>query len=248
MVDLPKKKVGIIACAGEEIPEGTISRLAARTVLEELRPDDTVTLCLPLFLAGDERERAFAKFYPTIAVDGCEKLCAKRATEQYSGPVSSYIVVNKLMQMRGLSPGQDRHELDEEGRRAAEVVAQEIVNQVERILGKEKAVAAVREIAATAPAGAGTACACASGIPITQVKIYGVSVGLVALEPIFEQFYQEGRRDGPGLDEDLMKTVKLYNYVPPSAEESYRAALLEEYEKFCRRRGDRWPSTPMRRR
>ncbi|MCJ7667157.1 MAG: hypothetical protein MUP04_02530, partial [Anaerolineae bacterium] len=26
-------------------------------VLEELRPEDTVTLCLPLFLAGDERER-----------------------------------------------------------------------------------------------------------------------------------------------------------------------------------------------
>jgi hypothetical protein len=55
MVDLPQKKVGIIACAGEEIPEGTISRVAARTVLEELRPEDTVTLCLPLFLAGDER-------------------------------------------------------------------------------------------------------------------------------------------------------------------------------------------------
>ena len=74
MVDMPKKKVGIIACAGEESPEGTISRLAARVVLEELRPEDTVTLCLPLFLAGDERERAFARFYPTIAIDGCEKL------------------------------------------------------------------------------------------------------------------------------------------------------------------------------
>ncbi|HAL61807.1 MAG TPA: hypothetical protein DCP08_05295 [Chloroflexi bacterium] len=237
MVDLPKKKVGIIACAGEEIPEGTISRVAARMVLEEVRPEDTVTLCLPLFLAGDERERAFARFYPTIAIDGCEKLCAKRATEKYSGPVSTYIVVDRLIQKRGLSSGQSRHELDEAGQRAAEVVAQEIVNQVERILGRERAVAAMPGVAATAPAGAGTACACASGIPMTQVKIGGQSVGLVALEPIFEQFYQEGRRDGPGLDEDLMKTVKLYNYVPPSAEERYKATLLEEYEKFCRRKG-----------
>jgi len=236
MVDLPKKKVGIIACAGEEIPEGTISRVAARMVLEELRPEDTVTLCLPLFLAGDERERAFARFYPTIAIDGCEKLCAKRATEKYSGPVSSYIVVDKLIEMRDLSAGPSRHELDEAGQRAAEVVAQEIVNQVERILGRERAVAAVQRVA-SAPAGAVTACACASGIPITQVKIGGVSVGLVALEPIFEQFYQEGRQGAPSLDEDLMKTVKLYNYVPPSAEERYKAALLEQYEKFCRRKG-----------
>lgn len=236
MVDLPKK-VGIIACAGEEIPEGTISRVAARMVLEELRPEDTVTLCLPLFLAGDEKERAFARFYPTIAIDGCEKLCAKRATEKYSGPVATYIVVDKLIEMRGLSSGENRRELDESGQQAAEVVAQEIVNQVERIVERKKAVAAAPRVAATAPAGAGTACACASGISITQVKIGGVSVGLVALEPIFEQFYQEGRHDGPGLDEEILKTVKLYNYIPATAEELYKATLLEEYKKFCRRKG-----------
>lgn len=237
MVDLPKKKVGIIACGGEEIPEGTISRVAARMVLEELRPEDTVTLCLPLFLAGDERERAFARFYPTIAVDGCEKLCAKRATEKYSGPVSSYIVVDKLIEMLGLSSGQSRRELDEAGQRAAEAVAQEIVNQVEHIMGEKRAVADVPRVAATAPASAGTTCACASGIPITQVEIDGISVGLVALEPIFEHFYQEGRQDALGLDEEILKTVKLYNYIPPTAEESYKAALLEEYEKFCRGKG-----------
>lgn len=237
MVDLPKKKVGIIACAGEEIPEGTISRLAARMVLEELRPEDTVTLCLPLFLAGDERERAFARFYPTIAVDGCEKLCAKRATEKYSGPVSTYIVVDKLIEMRGLSPGKGRHQLDEAGQRAAEVVAQEIVSQVERILGTKSAVAAATKVTEVAPAGAGTTCACASGIPITQVKIGGVSVGLVALEPIFEQFYQQDRRDGPGLDGEILKTVKLYNHIPANAEELYKATLLEEYGKFCLHKG-----------
>jgi hypothetical protein len=29
MVDLPKKKVGIVACSGEELPEGTVTRQAA---------------------------------------------------------------------------------------------------------------------------------------------------------------------------------------------------------------------------
>ena len=55
--ELPKKKVGIIACSGEELPEGTVTRLAALRVLEELRPGDTVTICLPLFLAGGQGDR-----------------------------------------------------------------------------------------------------------------------------------------------------------------------------------------------
>ena len=42
MPELPKKKVGIITCSGEEIPEGTVTRLAALKVLEQLRPTDTV--------------------------------------------------------------------------------------------------------------------------------------------------------------------------------------------------------------
>jgi uncharacterized metal-binding protein len=82
--ELPQKKVGIIACSGEELPEGTITRQAALKVLEQLRPGDTVTICLPLFLAGGEGDRTFAKFYPTIAIDGCEKRCAYHGTETYS--------------------------------------------------------------------------------------------------------------------------------------------------------------------
>ena len=54
MPDLPQKKVGIVACSGEELAEGTVTRLAALKVLEQLRPVDTVTICLPLFLAGGE--------------------------------------------------------------------------------------------------------------------------------------------------------------------------------------------------
>src|SRR5512140_1077248 len=102
MPDLPGKKVGIIACSGEELAEGTVTRLAALRVLEQLRPADTVTICLPLFLAGGEGDRAFAKFYPTIAIDGCDKRCAARATEQYSGKPAASIVVTDLLAEHGL--------------------------------------------------------------------------------------------------------------------------------------------------
>jgi uncharacterized metal-binding protein len=236
MVDLPQKKVGVIACSGEDLPEGTVSRVAARMVLDDLRPGETVTLCLPLFLAGDEKERAFARSYPTIAVDGCEKLCAKRATEKYSGAVSGSIVVDKLLQGRGLSAGNSRRELDRDGRRAAAVVAAEIGQQAGRLLGSRSATEQAAESRSGATKAGATCCAGPS-IPMTQVKIGRGTVGLAALEPLFEQLYQQGRRDEPGLGQEILKAVKVYNYVPDSAEELYRTGLLEEYERFCRSKG-----------
>lgn len=94
---IPEKKIGLISCSGEDCLGGTISRLATRKMLEELRPGETVTICLPLFLAGGEEERGFAAHFPTITVDGCDKCCAKRATEKYSGKVSSAIVVSDII-------------------------------------------------------------------------------------------------------------------------------------------------------
>lgn len=90
-------KVGILSCSGEECLGGTISRLATRKVLEELKFVDTVTLCLPLYLAGGIEERNFAKAFPTIAVDGCNKLCAKRSTEKYSGKINGSIDVSQII-------------------------------------------------------------------------------------------------------------------------------------------------------
>src|SRR5512136_1143940 len=97
MPSLPRRKVGIVACSGEELAEGTVTRLAALKVLHELRPHDTVTICLPLFLAGGEGERAFARVHPTITIDGCEVRCAARATEMHSGKPAASIVVNELV-------------------------------------------------------------------------------------------------------------------------------------------------------
>src|SRR5512135_2839428 len=135
MPDLPKKKVGIIACSGEELPEGTVTRLAALKVLEQLRPGDTVTICLPLFLAGGEGDRAFAKFYPTIAVDGCEKRCAYRGTEMYSNRPAASIVVSDLVTEQGLARPEGKRKLNEAGMGVVDVAAQKIAEQVDEALG-----------------------------------------------------------------------------------------------------------------
>ena len=133
MVDLSEKKVGIISCSGEGCVEGTISRVATRLVLEKLRPEETVTICLPLFLAGGKEERAFAKCYPTITVDGCDKLCAKTATERYSGKPASSIVITDLTRNPGCSRS-GRRKLDSGGLALAEKAAERIAKEVDEVL------------------------------------------------------------------------------------------------------------------
>jgi uncharacterized metal-binding protein len=86
-------KIGVVSCSGEDCLGGTISRQATRKMLEEIRPGESVTICLPLYLAGGEEERGFAQNFPTITVDGCSKHCAKKATEKYSGKVSASLDV-----------------------------------------------------------------------------------------------------------------------------------------------------------
>ena len=129
-------KVGIICCSGEELPEGTISRVAARLVLEKLRPDQTVTLCLPLFLAGGENERAFARVFPTIAVDGCSKKCAEVGTKKFSGKPVATILVSEVMKKYPHLKAKSREKLEPQEMELATKVAEEIAKKVDEILCK----------------------------------------------------------------------------------------------------------------
>jgi uncharacterized metal-binding protein len=137
MPNLPRKKVGLISCSGEEMPEGTVTRRAVRKVLETLRPDDTVTLCLPLFLAGGEGERAFARYYPTIAIDGCDKRCAALATQKYSAKPAASIVVTEIAKECGCKGMGSARRLNAEGLRLTDEVAGKIVDETDRLLRKK---------------------------------------------------------------------------------------------------------------
>ena len=126
-------KIGIISCSGEEIAEGTISRLATRRVLEALRPQQTVTLCLPLFLAGEVGERRFAREHPTITVDGCAKLCAKRGTEKYSGQVAASLVVTDILGSRAAKCHRSARDFDKADEEAVWIVAERIAAEVDAL-------------------------------------------------------------------------------------------------------------------
>jgi uncharacterized metal-binding protein len=134
MITLEVLKVGIVSCSGEAIPEGTLSRLACRQVLDELRPAETVTICLPLFIAGGPEERDFAGKYPTITVDGCEKRCAQKSTEKLSGKPSKSLLIPEILEKHGIAKPTSLRNLRPEEKAAAQVVAEEIARAVDEVL------------------------------------------------------------------------------------------------------------------
>ncbi len=135
MITLQVLKVGIVSCSGEAIPEGTLSRIACRKVLDELRPGEAVTICLPLFIAGGKEEREFAKNFPTITVDGCEKRCAQKSTEKLSGKPSKSLLIPEILKKHGIEPPPSLRNLKPEEKAAAQVVAEEIARAVDEVLG-----------------------------------------------------------------------------------------------------------------
>ncbi len=231
MPDLPKKKVGIVACSGEEMAEGTVTRLAALKVLEQLRPNETVTICLPLFLAGGEGDRAFARFYPTIAVDGCDKRCAARGTEMYSGKPAASIVVTDIASPHPLGTAR---RLSDAGRQAVDSVADRVAQQVNELLGLEwdRRGQANEQPADKAEPKIAT-CSCGSGIPIQKVDVDGQEVTFIALPLIFAQFRDAGKLPGEGTTAELMEIVKVYNVIPDGQGAAYTRAIVREYAAFC---------------
>ncbi len=132
------KYVGVLSCSGEEEPEGTIARNAVRLVMEKYRPGITVSLCLPLYLAGDSGEQEFAKRVPVIAVDGCEKACARLSTEKYSGEVSGAIDIRALLREWGVEGELSRSHTGELEWELADRVAREIVKIIDRYIEEGK--------------------------------------------------------------------------------------------------------------
>jgi|GEM_PF-163085 DGC domain. len=245
MPELKHKKVGIVSCSGEELPEGTVSRLAALKVLEELRPGETVTICLPLFLAGGEGDRAFAKFYPTIAIDGCEKRCAYRATEMYSNTPAVGIVITDLIKDGNLEKPAGCRQLNSVGRYLVEVAAVKAAEQVDQLLGKhwsrqqgrfdksDPANAQEPALSAeprTMDAPVQATCSCGSGIPIQKLSVGGRELTFVALPLIFQQFVENKKSPSPQTIDDLMATVRLYNSIGSDIEADVRAAIEAAYQ------------------
>jgi len=217
-------KVGIISCSGESIPEGTISRLATRRVLELLRPNQTVTICLPLFVAGNEGEQNFAKTHPTITVDGCPKQCARFGTEQNSGPVSAGLIVSEILGTPATGCRRSIRGASKADQEAVWTVAESIALEVDKVLADPTGIRSAEE-------GMQAECACSQPAAGGNIVVGETTVTIPGLQAIFEQCRHRSIPADASGSNALLEAVKIYHRIMPEEETAYREALLTAYRK-----------------
>lgn len=77
-------------------------------------------------------------------------------------------------------------------------------------------------------------CPASAARMVKKLLIGGTSVGIAQLDEAIGEVYKIKLGDPNKIKKELLRLVKIYNYVPSSAENEYADALLEEFRKFCR--------------
>jgi uncharacterized metal-binding protein len=236
---LQNKKIGIITCSGEELAEGLAARLVALRVLHELRPGKTVTLCLPLFLAGGQGDRAFAKLYPTIAIDGCEKRCAFRATEMYSNKPAGSFMISEINSRRGGAKIDGLRKLNPVGQVLVNAISDDVARSVDLLLveSSDQSIqigTSEQKINENTENTVGT-CSCGSQIPVMILDINGEKREMVALPLIFENFAKENRPINETTADELLEQAGVYTPIEPGHAKEYKQALIKAYKNHIQK-------------
>lgn len=130
---MSKQSIFVIPCSGIGKSLGTVGRKAAYKVVEELRPDQTMTTCLALLTIGDDETLRKIRENPCISIDGCPAQCSKKNIEASKGRlVRSMMVTDVLRKHRGLKPD-GVIKLNAEGEKLASLLAEEVAKEVDTI-------------------------------------------------------------------------------------------------------------------
>jgi uncharacterized metal-binding protein len=127
--------VVIIPCSGIGKSLGTVGRKATYDVVDKLRPKNTRTTCLALLTMGDQEALKMVHERPCITIDGCPSRCAQKNVEASNGRlIRSFLVTDALRNHRDLKP-EGVIELNIGGTELANVIAEEVAETVDEILG-----------------------------------------------------------------------------------------------------------------
>lgn len=125
-------KVAVVACAGMDKPLGSVARASVFKVIEELRPEKTVLVCLPPLLAGVGSYIELIRNLPVVTVDGCAERCATKLIVKNGGRLRGRILIPDSAKKCNLLP-QAASKLGPDGEKLAEIVAEEVVSAVDRL-------------------------------------------------------------------------------------------------------------------
>jgi len=65
-----------------------------------------------------------------------------------------------------------------------------------------------------------------------QIQVGRFPTGFSGLDELFEALYAEGRIPSDEMGGELVARAREHNYIPPSAESAFAAALVREYRAF----------------
>ena len=79
-------------------------------------------------------------------------------------------------------------------------------------------------------------CAAEAMRRIRRIEVGGVVVGLALLDDAFQDVIDRGIAGETAIGDELVRQIKIYNYIPKEAEPLYRAALLRAYQNEVKKR------------
>ena len=133
-----KGKVAIVPCSGIGKSYGSVAREGAYAVTEDLCPETTRLLPLALLVLGDGEARSMLAEREAITIDGCKLACAAKVASESGGTVAHKLqVLDVFRRHRDLKPS-GIAELDENGKKLARILAEEIRELVEGMKGETK--------------------------------------------------------------------------------------------------------------
>ena len=126
------KKVAIVACTGMGKALGTVARQVAYKVVDELRPRNTVLICIPSLAAGVGEYKNLLQKYPSIILDGCVERCATKIISKNRGMMRAKVFLPQMIAKYGLKP-QSRTDLGDEGEKLVSKIAEEVAALVDQL-------------------------------------------------------------------------------------------------------------------
>lgn len=129
---MTEKQVAIVACTGMSKSLGTVARQVAYKVVEDLRPEKTVLICIPSLAANVGEYKNHLRDYPSIILDGCVERCATKIISENNGSIKGKLFLPQLLKKYGLKPA-SRTEIGSEGEQLVTKIAEEVATMVDKL-------------------------------------------------------------------------------------------------------------------
>ncbi|MCW6074669.1 putative zinc-binding protein [Clostridium sporogenes] len=131
-------KVKIIPCSGIGKVFGLMARESALKVTNELKPNETETVCLAHVVTGDTDATKKIEGYFCITIDGCPKFCSAKAVELSGGIVKTkYRTVDEMKKHRGVNAG-TATALTEDGWEIVDELCAKVCEKIDEILKEDQ--------------------------------------------------------------------------------------------------------------